>query len=125
MRSPVLGLLGALVAPLTLVAQQAPANAAMPKVGDMAPDFTLAAGTRAGIADKPVTLSSLRGRTVVLAFYPRQRSSGCTIQMPAAASANQGAAAPYRILSGSLSSIRRTIPYSTSPARMWMARFTT
>ena len=53
----------------------------MPKVGDMAPDFTLAAGTRAGVSAKPVTLSDLRGQTVVIAFYPKQRSSGCTIQM--------------------------------------------
>jgi len=67
-----------LLAPAVLVAQNA---ATMPKVGDMAPDFTLAAGTRTGVMAKPVTLSSLRGQTVVLAFYPRQRSSGCTIQM--------------------------------------------
>jgi peroxiredoxin Q/BCP len=62
----------------TLLAAQQPT---MPKVGDTAPDFTLAAGTRTGISATPVHLSDLRGHTVVLAFYPRQRSSGCTIQM--------------------------------------------
>ena len=68
--------------PAALAAQQVAAPAAaMPKVGDLAPDFTLAAGTRAGISAKPVRLSSLRGQVVVIAFYPRQRSSGCTIQM--------------------------------------------
>ena len=50
-------------------------------VGSPAPDFTLAAGTRAGVSAKPVKLSDLRGQVVVIAFYPRQRSSGCTIQM--------------------------------------------
>ncbi|MES1259446.1 MAG: redoxin domain-containing protein [Gemmatimonadota bacterium] len=55
----------------------------MPKVGEVAPDFTLTAATAKGISAAPVTLSSLKGRTVVLAFFPRQRSSGCTIQMQA------------------------------------------
>jgi thioredoxin-dependent peroxiredoxin len=68
--------------PAVLAAQQAVTPAApMPKVGDVAPDFTLAAGTRAGISAKPVKLSDLRGQVVVLAFYPKQRSGGCTIQM--------------------------------------------
>ncbi len=35
------------------------------KVGDVAPDFTLPSHL-----DQPVTLSSLRGKTVVLAFFP-------------------------------------------------------
>jgi peroxiredoxin Q/BCP len=38
----------------------------MPAVGDMAPDFTL--DTDAGT---PLTLSALRGRVVVLFFYPK------------------------------------------------------
>ncbi|HEY4321622.1 MAG TPA: redoxin domain-containing protein [Gemmatimonadales bacterium] len=76
MRSRFLAACAALLLPVAMVAQST-----TPKVGDMAPDFTLAAGTRAGISDKPVTLSSLRGQVVVIAFYPRQRSSGCTIQM--------------------------------------------
>ena len=72
----------ALLLPAAMAAQQMTMPMpAMPKVGDMAPDFTLAAGTRAGVSAKPVTLSSLRGQTVVIAFYPKQRSSGCTVQM--------------------------------------------
>ena len=67
--------------PAALLGQQMTMPMAAPKVGDAAPDFTLAAGTRAGISTKPVTLSSLRGQVVVLAFYPKQRSGGCTIQM--------------------------------------------
>ena len=43
--------------------------------GQTAPDFTLADqnGT-------PVTLSDLRGQTVVLYFYPRADTQGCTTQ---------------------------------------------
>ena len=65
-----------------LVAQDKPAPVG-PQVGDVAPDFTLSAGGRDGVAARPVTLSSLRGKTVVLAFFPRARTSGCTIQMKA------------------------------------------
>ena len=43
--------------------------------GDQAPDFTL--HSDAGI---DVTLSSLRGRPVVLYFYPRDDTPGCTKQ---------------------------------------------
>ena len=43
------------------------------KVGDVAPDFTLP--TDGGGA---VTLSKLRGRKVILYFYPKDDTSGCT-----------------------------------------------
>lgn len=43
------------------------------QVGDPAPDFTLPA-TEEG----SVTLSALRGRIVVLYFYPKDDTSGCT-----------------------------------------------
>ena len=45
----------------------------MPGVGEMAPDFT--AVTDAG---EEVRLSSLRGRKVVLYFYPKDNTPGCT-----------------------------------------------
>lgn len=54
---------------------------AAPQVGDLAPDFTLAAATKDGVRAKPVRLSELRGQTVVLAFFPKARTSGCTAQM--------------------------------------------
>jgi peroxiredoxin Q/BCP len=41
--------------------------------GDLAPDFTLPTDT-----GTPLTLSSLRGRPVVLYFYPKDDTSGCT-----------------------------------------------
>lgn len=55
-------------------AQDAPPGG--PKVGDLAPDFTLPAATRAGVNPAPVKLSDLRGQTVVLAFFPKARTGG-------------------------------------------------
>ena len=43
--------------------------------GDIAPDFTLDCD-----GGEPITLSSLRGRKVVLYFYPKDDTPGCTIQ---------------------------------------------
>ena len=43
------------------------------KVGEVAPDFTLPDQD-----GKPVTLSSFRGKVVVLYFYPKDFTSGCT-----------------------------------------------
>lgn len=54
----------------------------MLEVGTLAPDFTL--------PDKdgnPVTLSSFRGRKVVVYFYPRDNTPGCTRQACAFAKA--------------------------------------
>jgi peroxiredoxin Q/BCP len=45
------------------------------KVGDRAPDFTLPTD---GTGD--VTLSALRGKAVVLYFYPRDDTPGCTVE---------------------------------------------
>lgn len=45
------------------------------KIGDTAPDFTL---PRNGSGE--VTLSSLKGKAVVLYFYPKDDTSGCTAQ---------------------------------------------
>lgn len=51
-------------------------------IGDLAPDFTLPAATMGGgVSQNPVKLSDLRGQTVVIAFYPRARTRGCTVQM--------------------------------------------
>jgi|SRR5579884_2132 len=43
--------------------------------GDQAPDFTLP-----DQHGEPVTLSQLRGKTVVLYFYPKADTPGCTTQ---------------------------------------------
>ena len=51
-----------------------------PDVGQAAPDFTAAWADSAGARGTPVTLASLRGKVVVLAFYPKDRTTGCTGQ---------------------------------------------
>jgi len=43
------------------------------QIGDTAPDFTLPDQT-----GTPVTLSALRGQRVVIYFYPKDDTSGCT-----------------------------------------------
>jgi peroxiredoxin Q/BCP len=43
--------------------------------GDAAPDFALSSDT-----GETVTLSGLRGKPVVLYFYPKDNTSGCTTQ---------------------------------------------
>ena len=43
------------------------------KVGDKAPDFSLPSG-----AGQTITLKSLRGKQVVLYFYPKDDTPGCT-----------------------------------------------
>jgi hypothetical protein len=71
--------LAALTGPVAASAQQTPAPPPPPtgpKVGEMAPDFTLPGATRYGRLRDPVTLSSLRGNTVVLAFFVKARTRG-------------------------------------------------
>lgn len=55
-------------------------TATFPAIGQPAPDFTATATDSTGKA-MPVALSSLRGKVVVLAFYPLDRSSGCTAEL--------------------------------------------
>jgi peroxiredoxin Q/BCP len=61
-----------------LHAQQpaAPAPDVGPKVGEMAPDFEFTGITRYGKLANPQKLSDFRGQTVVLAFFPKARTSG-------------------------------------------------
>jgi thioredoxin-dependent peroxiredoxin len=50
-------------------------NATLPQVGQQAPSFTLPSqeGT-------PISLDSYRGKWVVLYFYPKDMTTGCTIE---------------------------------------------
>jgi peroxiredoxin Q/BCP len=50
-------------------------GASVPSVGSAAPDFTL--NSQDG---NPITLSQFRGKWVVLYFYPRDMTKGCTIE---------------------------------------------
>ena len=67
-----------LAAALALVVPQVTAHAAddtMPSVGQAAPTFTLPSQD-----GKPVSLKSYRGKWVVLYFYPKDMTTGCTIE---------------------------------------------
>jgi AhpC/TSA family len=77
MRSPSLALILAL-GPAALLAQRSPAAATTPplEVGAVAPDFTLPGATRYGVLAKPIHLSDFKGKTVVLAFFFKARTSG-------------------------------------------------
>ncbi|KFI27802.1 peroxiredoxin [Paenirhodobacter enshiensis] len=53
----------------------------MPQTGDPAPDFTLPATAPDGSgASAPLTLSALRPKPVVLYFYPKDDTPGCTTE---------------------------------------------
>lgn len=54
---------------------------AAPEVGQMAPDFTAAWTDASGERATPVSLRDLRGKVVVIAFYPKDRTSGCTAEL--------------------------------------------
>ena len=75
---PYLFLMIALVA-MTYPAIHAPAihadDPALPAVGSAAPDFTL--NSQEGTA---ISLHSFRGKWVVLYFYPKDQTQGCTIE---------------------------------------------
>jgi peroxiredoxin Q/BCP len=68
--------------PISQAVQAAMAPAlimAAPEVGSMAPDFSAQGADMTGA--HAVSLKALRGQVVVLAFYPKDRSSGCTHEM--------------------------------------------
>lgn len=63
------------------VAAKSEEAAIPPKVGQAAPDFRLPYATLEQIYLKPeehMSLSSMRGKNVILAFYPADWSGGCT-----------------------------------------------
>ena len=87
MRSTVRSAFLAIVMAASVAGAQSPAAGApqpsapvFPAVGDAAPDFTSTATDSTG-KNIPVSLSSLRGKVVVLAFYPLDRSNGCTAEL--------------------------------------------
>src|SRR3954466_14815587 len=54
-----------------------------PDVGRRAPDFSLPWASKSSVSpiEAPYQLASDRGKTVVVAFYPRDFTSGCTAEM--------------------------------------------
>jgi len=55
---------------------QDPPTAEPLALGTMAPDFALVGATRYGILQDTIRLTQFRGKTVVLAFFFRARTSG-------------------------------------------------
>ena len=51
-----------------------------PNVGDQAPDFTAPVAGEGYDESNRITLSALRGSRVVLVFYPKDQTPGCTTQ---------------------------------------------
>ena len=65
--------------PAVLGAQQyppPPATTPPLAVGAVAPDYTKKGATRYGVLANPVHLSDFKGKTVVLAFFFKARTSG-------------------------------------------------
>jgi thioredoxin-dependent peroxiredoxin len=65
--------------PAVLPAQQSPARPGTTpplEIGAVAPDFSLRGATRYGVLAKPVRLSDFKGKTVILAFFFKARTSG-------------------------------------------------
>jgi hypothetical protein len=67
-------------APAALAAQQpaaAPVATTPPReIGAVAPGFAMKGATRYGVLASPVHLSDFKGKTVVLAFFFKARTSG-------------------------------------------------
>ena len=61
-----------LAAPAVLTAQ----GAKPLEIGAKAPEFSMKGATRYGVLAKPVHLSDFKGKTVVLAFFYKARTSG-------------------------------------------------
>jgi peroxiredoxin Q/BCP len=51
----------------------------MPKIGVQAPEFCLES-SKGGVKGDKVCLSGLRGRWVVVYFYPKDNTPGCTVE---------------------------------------------
>jgi len=83
MRKALIWAASCMLAPALAAQQPAPAPTPPPPpqptplaVGVEAPDFTLSAATMAGVSASPMHLKELRGKTVVLAFFYKARTSG-------------------------------------------------
>jgi peroxiredoxin Q/BCP len=61
-------------------AQMPSPAAAAPDTGAMAPNFTLPSAGANNVTDV-VTLKALRGQVVVIAFYPGDKTTGCTAEL--------------------------------------------
>jgi len=59
----------------------APSAPPAPEIGQPAPNFSGRVADASGTRAKPVSLSDYKGKVVVLAFYPGDRTTGCTAEL--------------------------------------------
>jgi peroxiredoxin Q/BCP len=62
-------------------AASAPAAPLAPEVGQPAPNFSGRVADASGVKPQPVSLADYKGKVVVLAFYPGDRTGGCTAEL--------------------------------------------
>jgi thioredoxin-dependent peroxiredoxin len=74
-KKPVLFALSLALVAAVAVVQIHAADAAMPQTGQIAPNFKLPSQS-----GKKISLKSYRGKWVVLYFYPKDMTTGCTIE---------------------------------------------
>jgi peroxiredoxin Q/BCP len=77
-----------------LVKEGAAATPAAPAIGSSVPDFTAQA------TGGPVSLATLRGKTVVLYFYPKDSTPGCTTETREFGDAHEDFAAAGAVVYG-------------------------
>ena len=75
MRKPLLFILAVAVVAAAAIATVHAADQTMPSVGQVAPTFTLPSQD-----GSQISLTSFRGKWVVLYFYPKDMTPGCTIE---------------------------------------------
>ena len=75
MRKPLLFILAVAVVAAAAIATVHAADQTMPSVGQVAPTFTLPSQD-----GSQISLDSFRGKWVVLYFYPKDMTPGCTIE---------------------------------------------
>jgi hypothetical protein len=68
--------LALVTAPAALAAQRSGPSSQPLGIGAVAPDFTMQGATRYGVLARPIHLSDFKGKTVVLAFFFKARTSG-------------------------------------------------
>jgi thioredoxin-dependent peroxiredoxin len=73
-----------------------------PDVGRRAPDFSLPWATKDGVGpvESPYQLAGDRGKTVVVAFYPKDFTKGCTAEMRTFAEQYDSLIGPSAVLVG-------------------------
>jgi peroxiredoxin Q/BCP len=75
MMTVLFGAIAVVLLVVVLMASRSRAGDNLPAVGSAAPDFTL--NSQEG---KPVSLHDFKGKWVVLYFYPKDMTTGCTIE---------------------------------------------